>query len=161
MMRAAVRQVCVVGNLPAAMASHYDVDVPLILRPRLGSLLEEFECFLAGHGRVTRRKAKSAGGHITAWWLIWSESTKCSAQSRILCGETVCRDVNPVPHLWVQGSPRLPYLSTALDLLRQWMAQAAAAAAPPPPPPPLPALPVSGDGEWVHYNGRLVYVESF
>ena len=103
---------------PSAMVSHHDVDVPGCLRRRMGTLLAEFEAHIAEQGRRPTQVTKEVGGHVTPWWLVWSEDPRCCAQSRIQCGETIYKAVNPTPHLWVRGKPGLPCLSRGGSVVR-------------------------------------------
>ena len=88
------------------MDGHADVDVPVALQGRLGSLLSMLEIYLtrAHAAWPLKRRHKPPGGHVTPWWLYATVDTSCPKKSRLQFGETDHAEVNPVPHLWVRGT---------------------------------------------------------
>ena len=87
------------------MASYASVDIPIAIRNQMGGLLEKFELWVADKVVKKKTKVKSPGNHLTAWWLhVWLGDTK---KTRLIFGETDYEAVNPIPHLWVEGTPAL------------------------------------------------------
>ena len=91
--------------------SQHDVDVPLSLRPRVGTLLTGFRAWLRANKSDSLfriyAKDKEEGGHVTPWWLHVVCDERRTRKSQLQFGETVHPAVNSTPHLWVRGSPDL------------------------------------------------------
>ena len=104
-----------------ACCGHVDANVPAALLPFVGRLLERLEKRLQGAGIHCWREAKEDGGHITPWWLYASLGATAPRQSQVVFGETIHKEVNPRPHLWVRGKQK--WLPEAVALLRAFVAE--------------------------------------
>lgn len=99
---------------------HLDVNVPVALRGRLGTLLEALEAALEEKGIRSWRVEKLPGGHITPWWLYACLDKRAPKLSQVQFGETVHQAVNPTPHLWCQGKSK--HLEEGARILRDFLA---------------------------------------
>ena len=98
------------------LPEHVDVDIPVVLRGRVGELLADFENYLCDLGFTgpcqPMRKAKKDGGkHVTDWWLYVPLDAKAPTKSIVKYGETVYNKINPVPQR--AGGSRPLYEKTA------------------------------------------------
>ena len=130
----------------ASLAQHTDVDIPLALLSRCGSLLNEFDIYLRRKCYQTRREQKADGNHLTPWWLYVRLCDKAPSRSEAQFGETSFAKVNAVPHMWSRA--KRDYRGIAHQLLRGFIEQLAAKATclatsrmPPLPPPPCRNVP--------------------
>ena len=128
---------------------HVDVDVPLALRQRMGSLLADFDEYMRRRGKLGTRVPKRDGGnHVTAWWLHVPLHAAAPTKSRVVYGETLFDAVNPVPHRWMEAKG--PFRQEAVFLLREFIQERVReeAAAPASPPPALTAIADFDGREW-------------
>ena len=110
-----------------------DVNVPLCLRGRLGSLLASLQQFLQDRGIEQKRVPKEPGGHVTDWWIYATLSGLAPSSSVVVFGETEHLDVNPVPHLWVRGKKK--WIDMGFSLLSAFMKNLMKTESPAAPPP--------------------------
>ena len=87
---------------------HWDVNVPPPLHDEMGTLLHHFHLWLLEHSEISIKDIvrKKEGGHVTDWWLYTAGSRCCPRKSQMVFGETTCKKVNAVPHLWVRCNAR-------------------------------------------------------
>ena len=71
------------------MNGHIDVDIPICLRPFVGSLLGNFVTDVGKSGFDWHTAPKDEGGHVTGWWLYVILDKRASAKSKLQFGETV------------------------------------------------------------------------
>lgn len=78
------------------------VDLPSGLMCELGHLLTSLQNYIQAKSLHHWVVAKPPGGHVTHWWLYALLDVR-EQRSQVHFGETDHDEVNPVPHLWLNG----------------------------------------------------------
>ena len=96
------------------MSNYASVDLPLNLQRYAGvaPIVLYHRCEDAGLMPIYTLKPE--GNHVARWWV------DIQVQGRLLrFGSTLCDKVNPTPHIWCMGSPKI--LETGKQLLARWL----------------------------------------
>ena len=97
------------------MSNYASLNLPLTLRRHAGVAPIILFHWLEEKGFTPSYTLKPAGNHISRWWV------DIKVGGRLLkFGSTIYETVNPTPHLWCMGSPKI--LDKGRDILTQWLA---------------------------------------